>query len=40
MLKKSLTLMGVAGVALTALALGLASPLAKLFVGYDEGCIR
>ena len=36
MLKKSLTLMGVAGVALTALALGLASPLAKLFVGYDE----
>ena len=36
MLKKSLTLMGVTGVALTALALGLASPLAKLFVGYDE----
>ena len=36
MLKKSLTLMGVTGVALTALALSLASPLAKLFVGYDE----
>ena len=37
MLKKSLTLMGITGVALTALALGLAAPLAKIFVGYDEG---
>ena len=37
MLKKSLTLMGITGVALTMLALGLAAPLAKIFVGYDEG---
>ena len=36
MLKKSPTLMGVTGIALTVLALGLASPLAKIFVGYDE----
>ena len=36
MLKKSLTLMGITGVALTMLALGLAAPLAKIFVGYDE----
>lgn len=39
MLKKSLTLMGITGVALTMLALGLAAPLAKIFVGYDEGLL-
>ena len=39
MLKKSLTLMGITGVALTMLALGLATPLAKIFVGYDEGLL-
>ena len=33
--KKSLILMAVAGVALTALAEALAAPLSKLFVGYD-----
>ncbi len=37
MLKKSIWLMGGAGVILTALAAVLAAPLAKLFVGYDEG---
>ena len=37
MLKKSLTLMGITGVALAMLALSLAAPLAKIFVGYDEG---
>ena len=37
MLKKSLTLMSITGVALTMLALGLAAPLAKIFVGYDKG---
>ena len=40
MLKKSLTLMGITGVALTMLALGLAAPLAKIFVGYDEGLLN
>ena len=35
MLKKSLVLMGSAGLLLTALAEALASPLASLFVGYD-----
>ena len=40
MLKKSLTLMGITGVALTMLALGLAAPLAKIFVGYDEGLLK
>ncbi len=35
LLKKSSLLMAGAGVALTALALALAAPLAKLFVGYD-----
>ena len=40
MLKKSLTLMGITGVALTMLALGLAAPLAKIFVGYDEGLLE
>ena len=39
-LKKSLTLMGITGVALTMLALGLAAPLAKIFVGYDEGLLN
>lgn len=37
MLKKSIWLMGGADVILTALAAVLAAPLAKLFVGYDEG---
>ena len=40
MLKKSLTLMGITGIALTMLALGLAAPLAKIFVGYDEGLLN
>lgn len=37
MFRKSTTLMLVLGVAMTASALALAKPLAKLFVGYDEG---
>ena len=37
LLRISVRLMAGAGVALTALAFVLASPLAKLFVGYDEG---
>lgn len=37
MLKKSIWLMGGAGVILTALAAVLAAPLSRLFVGYDEG---
>jgi len=37
MLKKGTTLMGGSGMILTALALLLAAPLAKLFVGYDAG---
>lgn len=35
LLRKSALLMGGVGVALTALAMGLAEPLARLFVGYD-----
>lgn len=35
MLKKSITLMGVLGVILSALAFALSGPLAKIFVGYD-----
>lgn len=37
MLKKGTTLMGVSGILLTMLAMLLAAPLAKLFVGYDAG---
>ena len=37
MLRKSVTLAAGSGVVLTALALALAGPLAKLFVGYDPG---
>ena len=37
MFRKSTILMLVLGVAMTASALALAKPLAKLFVGYDEG---
>ncbi len=33
MMKKSMQLMGITGVALTMVALGLAAPLAKIFVG-------
>ena len=34
--KKSMVLMGVFGVLMTALAIGLAKPISKLFVGYNE----
>ena len=37
MLRKSVILMSASGVVLTVLARGLAAPLAKIFVGYDEG---
>ena len=37
LLGKSVLLMGVTGVALTALAMALADPLSRLFVGYDAG---
>ena len=36
MLKKSMILMSISGVALTLLAAALAAPLARLFVGYDQ----
>ena len=36
-LRKSMILMGVAGVVLTGAAIGLSVPLAHLFVGYDQG---
>lgn len=35
--KKSLIIIGVSGVVLTAAAIALSSPLSRLFVGYDEG---
>lgn len=34
--RKSLTLIGIAGIVLTLLAVGLSGPLSKVFVGYDE----
>lgn len=34
--RKSLTLIGIAGIVLTLLAVGLSGPLSKIFVGYDE----
>lgn len=34
--RKSLTLIGIAGIVLTLLAVGLPGPLSKVFVGYDE----
>ena len=37
LLGKSVLLMGITGVALTALAMALADPLSRLFVGYDAG---
>ena len=40
MLKMSTRLMCASGLVLTILARVLAAPLAKIFVGYDEGCIR
>ena len=39
MLRMSVILMAAAGVVLTALAYGLAAPLAKIFVGYDAGLL-
>ena len=39
LLKKSVRLTAAAGVVLTALAYGLAAPLAKIFVGYDAGLL-
>lgn len=38
--KKSLVIVGTAGVAMTALAILLAYPLSRLFVGYDEGLMK
>lgn len=38
--KKSMILMGACGIVLSALAQALAVPLAKLFVGYDDGLYR
>lgn len=40
LLKKSLAIIGITGVALTALAQALAYPLSMLFVGYDEELFR
>lgn len=40
MLRKSLVLMGVTGVLMTAASVALSEPLAKLFVGYDEDLYR
>ena len=40
MLRMSTRLMCASGLVLTILARVLAAPLAKIFVGYDEGCIR
>ncbi|MEE0776132.1 MAG: MATE family efflux transporter, partial [Bacillota bacterium] len=37
---KSLTLMGIAGLCLTALAVLLANPLVRIFVGYDQGLLE
>ncbi len=39
-LKKSLIILGVLGVSMVALAELLAAPLAKIFVGYDDGLLR
>lgn len=40
LLRKSLSLMGLAGIVLTALAEGMAGGLAALFVGYDQGLME
>lgn len=40
MFKKGIIIMGSSGIVLTVLALGLAGPLARIFVGYDEGLFQ